>query len=253
MLPGKRPFLMTGPLSRLRQLALRIPFVRPLGHRLLAVVSADRRAVAHLRVSAADQLLQPWPTTSEDRYPRLFDAVALRLRDRAAARILSFGCASGEEVRALRARMPEAAILGLDLNPRALAKARAADPSPRSEYRLASAPRPEERFDAIFAMAVFRHGALKRDRPESCAAIMPFSRFEAALCRLDAALEEGGLLAMGNAHFRLSDTGLADRYAVELRSPGQEPASALLYGQDDRRLDGVRESAVLFRKLRAAG
>lgn len=228
--------------------SLRKPWLVKIVRRVRLLIEPDRRTVDRLRRSSDARVLQPWPTTSPDRYPALFDRVASDLAGLESPRILSFGCASGEETRALRSRMPDARIVGIDPNRRALSRARAADPSPLSDYRLGTAPEPGETFDAIFAMAVFRHGSLEADKPENCSGILEFARFEAGLLSLDRALAPGGLLAMGNAHFRLSDTALATRYRVELRLQSDPAPSTLLYGRDNRRIDGASEDAVLFRK-----
>lgn len=144
--------------------------------------------------------------------------------------------------------MPHAEIVGIDPNPRAVAKARMQDSSPLSHYRVATTPEPGEMFAAILAMAVFRHGEIERQKPANCEEILPFSDFASSLLRLDAALAVGGFLALGNAHFRLSDTCLSDRFGVELRLSKDPPPASLLYGNDSCRLTGVIEDAVLFSK-----
>lgn len=239
-------------LEPLRALARGLPGGMALGRWLRRMADPELREIERLRRTEAGRLLQPFPDTYEDRYPALFDALAERLAHLEAPRLLSFGCSSGAEVRALRRRLPAARITGIDLNRRALARARAADTDPRSTYRLAAAPDPAERFDAVLAMAVFRHGELEARRPDSCAAVLPFARFEQGVAALDRVLEPGGWLAIGNAHFRLADTALAAGYAADPLRCGDLPPQALLYGPDDCRLDGVVEPAVLFRKLSPA-
>ena len=230
-----------------REFAKRLPGARPLVLLARRIVDPDYREIHRLQAQAAEQLFQPYPTTQEERYPQLFDALAERLAHLPSPRLLSFGCSSGAEVRALRRRMPGARITGLDLNRRMIERAVAADPDPLSTYRIAGAPQPDERFDAVLAMAVFRHGELELQRPDSCTRYLPFARFAEGLAMLDAVLEPRGWLALYNQHFRLSDTRLAARYRAEDLTMA-EPLT-LLYGPDDRRLDGVSETAALFRKL----
>ena len=234
-------------LEPLRRLARLVPGGMALGRRLRRLSDPDLREIARLQSEQAGNLLQPFPDTSEERYPDLFDALAERLADLPAPRILSFGCSSGAEVRALQRRMPAARIVGLDLNRRALAQAKASDPA--GDYRLAAAPRPGERFDAILAMAVLRHGQLEADRPETCAAVLPFSRFAAALAALNDALEPGGWLAIGHAHFRFADWPGAAHYAADPAQFAGVSAPALLYDQANQRIDMPQQIAVLHRKL----
>lgn len=236
----------------LRAIARRIPGAMPVLRGLHRMLDPELRSIARARHLHARDLLQPYPTTCPDRYPDLFDALATRLAARttglAEPRLLSFGCASGDEVRALRLRLPEAHITGLDLNARALASARRIDASPRSRYVEAGAPDPHDRYDAVLALAVFRHGRLEDERPESCAHILPFARFADGLARLDAVLVPGGWLALGHAHFRFADTALAARYQPDDAVAMQTPH--VLYGPDDRRLGETVAQPVLFRKLR---
>lgn len=193
-------------------------------------------------------VLQPWTTSDEDRYPALFDALAANLARKDAPRILSFGCSGGEEVRALRRRMPGAAIIGVDVNPRALARARRADRHPGSAYHLGDSPPPGEPFDAVLALAVFRHGALERDGLDSSADVLPFARAAEVFARIDAALKPGGLLAFGNANFRIADLPGGDHYALVSDFPEELAPSFPLFGTDDRRIDGAHAVGGLFRK-----
>lgn len=232
-----------------REFAKRLPGARALALLARRIADPEYREIHRLQVRESAQLFQPYPTTRADRYPQLFDALAERLAHVPQPRLLSFGCSSGEEVRALRQRMPQARITGLDLNRRMIERARAADPDPRSSYRVAGAPLPDERFDAVLAMAVFRHGELELHQPELCTRYLPFARFAEGLAMLDEVLAPGGWLALYNQQFRLADTPLARRYRAEDLAMA-EPLT-LLYGPDDRRLHDTCETAVLFRKLPA--
>lgn len=237
------------PRPDLRELAKRLPGARQLVLLARRIADPEYREIHRLQVDERAHLFQPYPTTRADRYPQLFDALAEHLAHLPSPRLLSFGCSSGEEVRALRRRMPGAQITGLDLNRRMIERARAADSDPLSTYRIAGAPLPGERFDAVLAMAVFRHGELELHRPDSCTRYLPFARFAEGLAMLDAVLEPGGWLGLYNQQYRLADTPLAARYQAQHLTMA-EPLT-LLYGPDDRRLDGVSETAALFRKLEA--
>lgn len=233
-------------LEPLRRIARLIPGGMVLGRQLRRLANPDLREIARLQADEAGRLLQPFPDTAEDRYPELFDALAARLAALPAPRILSFGCSTGAEVRALLRRLPRARMVGLDLNRRALAQAKAADPG--GDYRLCGAPQPGERFDAIVAMAVLRHGQLEAERPGTCAAIMPFTRFAETLAALDPVLEPGGWLAIGNAHFRFSDWPGAANYRADVAAFPDLSEPTLLYGPDNRRIEPPGPIAVLHQK-----
>lgn len=235
--------------AALRRFAGNIPGAVPLGRLVRRTFDPGLREIHRLQHREADRVLQPFPDTFEDRYPQLFDALAERLARVPQPRILSFGCSSGAEVRSLRRRLPDARIVGLDLNRRMIASARGADPDPRSDYRLADAPLPDERFDAVLAMAVLRHGRLEAERPASCAAVLPFARFAETIARLDRHIAPGGWLALYHAHFRFRDTPTARHYEADPLRMSDYPPQVLLYGPDDRLLVSAVEPAVLFHKL----
>ncbi|MBD3730318.1 MAG: class I SAM-dependent methyltransferase [Sphingomonadales bacterium] len=192
-------------------------------------------------------LLQPSPHTWEERYPALFDALAERLAHFPQPRLLSFGCSTGEEVRALRRRLPDALIDAVEVNPRSIARARAAGSDPKTRYIVADRPDPAARYDAVLALAVFRHRELEGYAPSSCAGILPFASAAQAAARLDAVLVPGGWLAFANANFCLLDLLPDAGYAPEPERFGV-PEAVTLYGPDDMRLSGEVYTPVLFRK-----
>lgn len=229
-----------------RAWARRVPGARALYRRWSSgdLVALERSMAA----GSALAPMQPWTTTAEDRYPELFDRLAGELAAKADARVLSFGCAGGEEVRALRRRMPAATIVGVDVNPRALSRARRKDRHHRSCYLIGDRPPPGAPFDAILALAVFRHGTLERQRLTSCADLLPFAQAAATFAALDAALRPGGLLAFGNAHFRLADLPGGEHYALVATFDEELARSQPLFGPDDRLIDGASAAGGLFRK-----
>lgn len=231
--------------SAARGFLRRVPLARRLFRwwRQPDLAAIERRQARDTKLA----VMQPWTTTAEDRYPALFDRLAELMVSVDAPRVLSFGCAGGEEVRALRQRLPDAVLIGIDVNPRAIARARRADRHARSDYRVADRPPPGEAFDAVLALAVFRHGALERDRRETCTDVLPFATAADCFARLDAVLKPGGVLAWGHAHVRLADLPGAERYTLIETFEELEP-STWLYGPDDRRIEGATAAGGLFRK-----
>lgn len=216
------------------------------------MLDPDLRTIERLRKRQADALFQPFPTTFEDRYPELFQALATRLSPVERPRVLSFGCADGAEVRSLRRWLPGAQITGIDINPRAIAEARRrldAEPDPALRFELAADVKdePAESYDAVLALAVFRHGELERDQPETCTAIMPFSRFAEGVAMLDRVVKPGGWLVIWNSHFRMADTALAPAYLAETIPWSENAPMVLHYGPDDRQ-SCHPYAEVLFRK-----
>lgn len=174
------------------------------------LTSATGRSVAWTRLRHRGALHQTATTTAPDRYPVLFTTLAERLPSE--ARILSFGCSTGEELVSLRQLMPGARLSGVEINPRArrLARRRMAS-DPLSEV---VATLPDQRFDAVLALAVLQREPhrVADDGIVDLGRIYPFERFDECLDALVACLGPGGLLAIYHAHYRVEDS----RAAAEL-------------------------------------
>ena len=183
-------------------------------------------------------LFQPEPTTRTNRYPDLFRFVSDQLGNTPEPRLLSFGCSTGEEVFSLRRYFPEATIRGLDINGRNLAVARRRlaenGGDPRITFALANSAEgePTASYDAVFAMAVFRHGGLN-DAPPRCDTLIRFADFERCAEGLARVLRPGGLFAIRHANFRFADLRLAQGFRPRIAAPMKRDAPPI-YGRDDR-------------------
>ncbi|WP_156318357.1 class I SAM-dependent methyltransferase [Porphyrobacter sp. AAP60] len=206
------------------------------------------RELARIRRSNLEQF-QPFTTTKMNRYPMLFRIVSEQLADKVPQRILSFGCSSGEEVRSLRAYCPHAFITGVDCNRRVLEKAQSADPCELSTYIEGDRPKPNERYDLILALAVFRHGDLRGEEIfENCEAKLSFERVNAAVTRLGAVLTIGGWLAWGNNHFRFEDMDAAQKYCGALVA-GRPTMPDPLSGSNNRLIETSPRPPLLVQKV----
>lgn len=239
-------------MSALRRFLRSVPGVLPAVRWLRRNLDSQERMIHAPSTRPGSLMLQPRPDTWLDRYPQLFAALASRLDHLPEPRILSFGCSTGQEVRSLRRHIPRAIITGMDINPRSVAEARRADPNPLSRYVVAEKPDPDERYDAILGMAVFRNGLLEAGRPDNCASILSFARFSEGIARLDECLEQGGWLALYNGHFRFSDTRTAQSYACDSFRMTDHPPLTILYGPDDFLLEAASYDEVLFQKVKTS-
>jgi SAM-dependent methyltransferase len=228
-----------------------------LGDLLRALWHLRRRAArdyALIRLTSRDTLFQDDATTGLDRYPTLFAFVRKTLGDGEAMRLLSFGCATGEEVASLRRHFPQARLLGIDINPRLLAIARARPDLARDAgvtIRQAGSLRdePDGAFDAIFCLSVLRRGILNVGRRERCDPHLRFADFDRQIAEFARCLRPGGLLAVRNSNFRVRDARAAAQFEVALRLRLAPDDKTPLFGPDNRRLADQAYGDVVFRRL----
>lgn len=217
------------------------------------MIIARYRSEWLLKREKPDNLFQPFTVTRTDRYPRIFSFIRDRLSDIDAPRLLSFGCSTGEEVFTLRHYFPQAEVLGIDINPHSIAICRkkldrAGDTSIR--FELADSPKaePESYYDAIFCMAVLRHGELGSSNAENCAHLIRFNTFEETVADLCRILKPGGYLAIRSSNFRFADTNVASGFDVVFNVEEKPRADTPIYDRNNRRLPGAAYNDVVFRK-----
>lgn len=165
------------------------------------------------------QCIQISSQTCEDHYPEIFSHVRSLCsgggdassvdQNRTTHKVLSFGCATGDEVRSL-SRMGYATVHGVEINPALLEVARKRDPRPDVYYKNISDIPANESYDVIFAMAVLCRFPSKNPLLE-----FPFADFDDVIRMLDERLAVGGLLVIVNAQYDLRETTVGYRYTVE--------------------------------------
>jgi SAM-dependent methyltransferase len=200
------------------------------------------------------RLYQYRSITSANRYPRIFALLGERLRGVPSPRILSFGCATGEEVFTLREYLPQAHVKGVDINPaniaRCLERRRDSGGDPLAEFEVAGTAAGETpgSYDAVLAMAVFQRPQLKTDPSiASCEKFIRFADFELAVAELASCVKPGGYLAIAHSAFRFADTAAAADFSFEMAI---EPPAVFFprFDRDNRRIPGLAPEQVVFRR-----
>jgi hypothetical protein len=118
-------------------------------------------------------------------------------------------------------------------------------------FETASSTRaePAASYDAIFAMAVLRHGDLALPGVTRCDHLIRFADFAAAVDDFKRCLQPGGLLVIRHSNFRLHDTPAAMAFdtILSVKIP-DTPKKTPLFGPDNLLLKGADYPDTVFRK-----
>jgi SAM-dependent methyltransferase len=192
------------------------------GYRGIKALGAARRFVVSARIRSQmltalqykSRHIQLETYSRDDRYPTLFEYCRQSLAGCAAARILSFGCSTGEEVFTLARYLPRAEIVGVDINPWCLKQCMRKNLSGQLHFLHSLSPEfaDESGFDAIFCMAVFQRSEHRSNDALPGDTGFTFQRFEAEIAMLDRKLKTGGLFFLDECDFSFEQTGAAARY-----------------------------------------
>lgn len=219
------------------------------------VVDPPFRHLTLLRLLRPKGTFQPFNDTRANRYPRIFRFVQSQLGAASEATILSYGCSTGEEVFSLREYFPRATIKGIDMNPANIAVCRRrlkqlGDPRISFETTSATGAEPAAAYDAIFCMAVLRHGSLGLPGVTRCDHLIRFTEFAQKIEDFKRCLKPRGLLIIRHSNFRLCDTPAAADFETVLRVPSAAAGQKTpLFGVDNQLLDGVAYPDTVFRKI----
>jgi hypothetical protein len=174
------------------------------------------RAVVRIRLRRPEDLQQTTVLTSLNRYPELFAAACEYLQRLPEPRVLSYGCATGEEVVSLRNYLPGAWIVGAEINPQSLQTARKRATDDRIQFVESDAARISALgpYDAIFCLAVLQRTPQRilEEGISSLERIYPFRKFDDKVKELDSWLKREGLLAIHHAQYRLADATVGHKY-----------------------------------------
>ena len=210
-----------------------------------------------MRVRRPGNLFQYRSVTRADRYPGIFAFVREQLKEVREPRLLSFGCATGEEVFSLRTYFPGAAIKGVDINAGNIAVGRArlrdleSAVAAKIEFAVQDSADGEtpESYDAVFCLAVFQHQSLQDPTIASCEDYIRFEAFERTLAGLARCLKPGGWLAIRHADFRFADTKVSAGFRAVMSIPPVGTPHPR-FDRNNRRLPDEHDAEVVFQKCR---
>jgi SAM-dependent methyltransferase len=240
-----------------KQTLKKVPLLVPAVRFARTAVSPSARSFWMLKTFGSGTLFQPSGSTRPDRYPEFFAFIRDKLTGVENPRILSFGCSTGEEVSSLSKYLPQAKILGIDINPRSIGichRALVKAPNPQLSFKLASSPaaEPSDHYDAIFCMAVLRNGELRTERPDRCDHLISFADFEAIIADLARCLKPGGYLVLWHSHFCLSDCHSFLDFEPVFDGVHADPKETPIYDRNNRLTDRAPMPHAIFQKKQAS-
>ena len=188
--------------------------------------------------------------TSRDRYPEIFEACRGHLDLIQSPRILSFGCATGEEVFTLAEYLPEARIVGVDINPWCIQRCNSRNHSERNSFlaRFSSEFGRMSDFDAILCLAVLQRSENRASSENAESTGIEFCQFEREIEQLDAKLKLGGLFIIDHADFDFMDTSCSSRYDILDFAENRVRRNRPRFDRNNRRVSDVQYSYRIFVK-----
>lgn len=180
------------------------------------LTDGNARAIFYMKLFEQERTHQTTSATCINRYPDIFTGCLTYFGENEKIRILSFGCATGEEVVTLHHYFPQAEIVGAEINKHSLKVCRSI-PVGENIHFINSRPDEIQKyapFDVIFCMAVFQRtpGVIAQNEITDIKKIYPFEKFENQIHELDGYLNRNGLLVIHMSQYDFMDTDIASRY-----------------------------------------
>jgi hypothetical protein len=186
--------------------------------------------------------------TQYNRYPDLFEMAVVYFEHHKKPKILSFGCSTGEEVQTLAQYLPQAHIIGADINDWCLKEAKRKYPAHLFLHSLSKDFEQERDFDAIFCLAVFQNPENRHD-PSRTTSSYTFSQFENQLIELDKKLKPNGLLFIDHADFSFLETALMPRYQIANFLNNQVVRQRPIFNSKNLKIAPINTNFRVFRKV----
>ena len=189
--------------------------------------------------------------TAPNRYPELFEQCKLYLHDKKQTYILSFGCSTGQEVASIGEYLPDAHIMGVDINQWCINQCRENLKNPRFSFchSLSKAFSASVGFDAIFCMAVFQRTENRTNANNVKATGFTFKQFEKEILTLNNKLKPGGLFIIDQADFRFMDTACSNYYKPLDFAGNKTIRERPVFDRNNQKIDELNNTYRMFVKL----
>jgi hypothetical protein len=178
--------------------------------------------------------------TEYNRYPNIFNVC----RNLKSDTILSFGCASGEEVFSLNEiYFPESEIYGVERNEEALSKCKE-----KNKYNNIHFYRyiPKIKFDIIFALSVLCRWPDVEDTDDSTG-IYGFEYFNSKIIELDSHLKMDGHIVIYNSNFLFCDSSVYNKY-VPIKYEFEESGFVHKFDRHNKKIQKIYKDCIFQKK-----
>ncbi len=190
--------------------------------------------------------------TAIGRHPEIFALLARLVRrynGHEPARILSFGCSTGEEPYTLATQyLADCEILAVDVDRAALALAKERHAHPRISYQLAELETLGARapFQVVFAMSVFCRWPDSSEL-DDISALFPFHKFLLYASALAEMVAPGGYLVIYNANYDFADLPVMRRFEAVRDATVIDGGFVKRFAPSGRALDAVPRDCIYRR------
>ncbi len=193
-------------------------------------------------------IFQKASTTEYNRHPDIFDFLKLKYK-KESIKILSFGCSSGEECISLNKYLPNASILGVDINKKSLEKAKKINNNKNIIYKYCE---PKDicnlgEFDVVIAISVLcKHP--EAEYLNDLSKIYPFKRYEDMIHKLDSVVKKDGLLIIRSSNYIFSDTKISNNYQIIENNNARKPKPFPKFNSKGFKKTDYLENKEIFKK-----
>jgi len=205
--------------------------------------------LAFLSGTKEKNIFQEASTTEYNRHPDLFKFLEQEYKNNK-IKILSFGCSSGEECVSIKSYLPNAKILGIDINKKNIEKAKKNNNHKDISYEYCE---PHDlikldQFDVILAISVLcKHP--EAEYVNNLKKIYPFNRYENMIKKLDSLIKKDGLLIIRGSNYIFRDTETSNNYRVIKNSFGRTPNKFPKFDKNSSKIFNYSEKEEIFQKI----
>lgn len=218
-------------------------------------LDANHRSVVVTRLILGKRAHQLANFTRANRYPLIFQAISEYFGQDKEVKVLSFGCSTGEEIFSLRRYLPQAHLVGVDINRRNIKLANLShEKDGKMDFYISndSIIAKEGPYDAILCLAVLQRTENHHPEAVDSSAIYPFKRFDSQVSVLGALLKEDGLFVIDNADYRFEDASIYSGYFPIENAPGLQRDRSY-FDRNNRKINASYFNPRVFRKKVSQG